>query len=96
MGTYARIESQTDRAVSWLVKTASAHGSSVRTARESKTTDDHISAPVLPVKQGRLKGKARTEAKKAKEAKILLPTDDQPKNARPTYKLSTVELLRHG
>jgi hypothetical protein len=96
MGTYARIKSQTDRAVSWLVQTASAHGSSVRTARESETANDHLSGPVPAAKQGRLKGKARTDAKKAKEARILLSTDDQLKNATPTYKISTDELIRHA
>jgi hypothetical protein len=94
MSTYGWIKSQTNRAVSWLVDTASAHASEKRFAQDPRTNQDLATPDSAAPKQGRLKGKARTEARKAKEAEALRSTREAPKPTSYSYQVSTDELLR--
>jgi hypothetical protein len=94
MSTYGWIKSQTNRAVSWLVNTASAHASEVRFAQDPRANQDLATPDSAAPKQGRLKGKARTEARKAKEAEALRSTREAPKPTSYSYQVSTDELLR--
>jgi len=100
MGRYEWIKLQTNRAVSWLVDTASAHGSEVRTAQDPATVQNLTTHTPLAPKQGRLKGKARIEAReearKAKEAEALRVANEAAKQASKPRQISTDELLRQG
>ncbi|KAH5246660.1 hypothetical protein HBI42_133460 [Parastagonospora nodorum] len=100
MSRYEWVKSQTNRAVSWLVDTASAHGSVVRTAQDTATIQNITTHTTPTPKQGRLKGKARTEARekarKAKEAEALRVANEAAKQASEPRQVSTDELLRQG
>ena len=62
MGRYAEIKAQTDIAVSWVIDTARAHGNNVQTYSDNPLAPAPPT-PSAPSKAGRLKGKARKEAK---------------------------------
>ncbi|EFQ95078.1 hypothetical protein PTT_07022 [Pyrenophora teres f. teres 0-1] len=85
MGRYEAIEAHTNVAVSWVIEAARAHGNDVRAFndRQSQGATSTRVGSTVP-KPGRLKGKARREAKQ----------NALKSASTTTYKISTEEILR--
>lgn len=90
MGRYVRIRDQTNTAVSWLVETARAHGCEVRFSVCAKPSASLPTDPLTSVKQGRLKDKARKEAKRALQATAPASAAATPKNDTVAYEVTAI------
>ncbi|KAI4939653.1 uncharacterized protein J4E92_000939 [Alternaria infectoria] len=96
MGRYARIKLQTNVAVTWLIETASEHGSNVQVGGDTNSRASAAATPTsTSIKTGRLKGKARKEAKKKEQLQSQSPAP-KIKASKTIYKVSTEEILRQA